>query len=421
MSSDDKILKKLAVDSIALMAVAAVLSSFFTYQNTEMIYAGGRKAAITNTPEMKQLAGTEYNDVYMDNIVTKIEAALSESKKFKEELGDRYIKIAKPDKKNVTLKVQDIYMERILRIYMEGVKDSSVDVEEIQRINCESIFSGMPLESGVVGLTAEEAILYQDNKQKEKLQRQHNKTENKDGDYVKNINIQYKKDKSDYMAQIDLTLDNIYVPSIYEDKDNFYISLKKPGTVYDKVIVIDAGHGGNDIGTFTKYGDIYEKNFNLDIVLELKKLLEHDNIKVYYTRLSDQKVYLNPRVDLANDSEADFFISVHCNASSSSQANGTEILYAGEDKTVRSQSKKFAQICMDEVVKSAKTKKRGIVLRKDVYILENAKVPAALIEGAYLTNPGDLNFLQKKKNRKKIAEGIYHAIIKAFEGKDQKK
>ena len=66
--------------------------------------------------------------------------------------------------------------------------------------------------------------------------------------------------------------------------------------MYDRILVIDAGHGGLDSGAVSKDGRIYEKNLNLGIILALKELLDKENIKVYYTRIQDNKVYLRPRV-----------------------------------------------------------------------------------------------------------------------------
>ena len=76
-------------------------------------------------------------------------------------------------------------------------------------------------------------------------------------------------------------------------------------------VIIDAGHGGSDGGTVS--GKIIEKDINLSVALKLKTILEDNNIEVILTRNSDEKMSLAQRTSVANDSNADFFISLHCN------------------------------------------------------------------------------------------------------------
>ena len=76
-------------------------------------------------------------------------------------------------------------------------------------------------------------------------------------------------------------------------------------------VVVDAGHGGSDGGTVS--GKAVEKDINLSVALKLKAILENDNIEVILTRSSDENMSLADRTSVANDSNADFFISLHCN------------------------------------------------------------------------------------------------------------
>ena len=101
------------------------------------------------------------------------------------------------------------------------------------------------------------------------------------------------------------------------------------------IIVLDAGHGGKDIGATRKYtdlGTVMEKNVTLAVVLKLGRLLEKDkDFKVIYTRKIDEFPSLLDRTTLANRSHADLFISVHVNSSktSSTAARGTETFVQG--------------------------------------------------------------------------------------------
>lgn len=104
--------------------------------------------------------------------------------------------------------------------------------------------------------------------------------------------------------------------------------------VFDK-IVIDAGHGGNKPGAIgSKYK---EKDVTLAVAIKLGKLINENlkSVKVYYTRVIDQDVDLYKRSTIANRLNADMFISIHCNSSTSKTAGGTETYAMGLGKTER--------------------------------------------------------------------------------------
>jgi N-acetylmuramoyl-L-alanine amidase len=216
---------------------------------------------------------------------------------------------------------------------------------------------------------------------------------------------------------ITLALNSVYeLQELYED-GSLYLDFIDPHELYDKVIVVDAGHGGRDSGA-TK-NKIDEKDVNLGIVQELKKLLDADtsNIGVYYTRTEDTNPTLDQRVQLANRADADLFISVHSNATSSnnfSGRRGTEVLYSESDTSELS-SEMFAQICQDNVTEMLQSKDLGLVAGDRIYIIRTSEVPVALIEVGYMTNREELSKLASEEYRALAAQGIYHAIQEAFE------
>ncbi|MBQ9119156.1 MAG: N-acetylmuramoyl-L-alanine amidase [Lachnospiraceae bacterium] len=218
------------------------------------------------------------------------------------------------------------------------------------------------------------------------------------------------------------TLDTVYAYRIVEDEYNYYICLLRPKDVYDKIVVVDAGHGGIDSGTYAKNHEYDEHEMNLSIVLYLKELLDATpEIKVYYTRVTDRSLTLSQRVGLANAVEADFFLSVHCNGNETRYLNGTEVLYtAAQDDWQGMNSKGFAQICMDKLDAYLGLKNLGLEARENnVTILKDAQVPVALAEVAYMSNASDMEQLAKERTRRAAAQALYEAILEGYRQLEQ--
>lgn len=214
-------------------------------------------------------------------------------------------------------------------------------------------------------------------------------------------------------AYIELHLDGVYEYEAVCEGNQLKVKFINPKEIYDKVVVVDAGHGGSQPGT--NRNDVLEKDITLDIVLYLKELLDKSNIRVYYTREDDSNPSFDDRVQLANQMDADYFVSVHINADERSRdSSGTEALYYTEDE----RSREFAQICADQVSASLNSKNRGITNGDSIYIVRSSKVPVALIEVGFLSNNAEFNLLCSDAYKKKAAEGIYNAILKAYESKE---
>lgn len=216
---------------------------------------------------------------------------------------------------------------------------------------------------------------------------------------------------------IEIVMDRVYELKTEYDEQHYYFDFLTPQEVYDKVVVIDAGHGGRAPGA-TKQG-INEKDIDLAIVLQLKNILDANdqNIGVYYTRTDDSNPTFDQRVQLANKSDADLFISIHNNATSSgrfSSTSGTAVMYNEADMSALS-SERFAQICLEEVTSQLGSKNKGLVKGNSIYIIRTSEVPVALIEVGFMTNREELELLNSEDYQRETAEGIYHAILRAFE------
>lgn len=216
----------------------------------------------------------------------------------------------------------------------------------------------------------------------------------------------------DLVGVIELVMDDVVEAQMTSEGEYIYLDFVDPHQVYDKVVVVDAGHGGNVPGA-TKMG-VNEKDLDLQIVLELKKLFDRcdKNIGVYYTRTDDSNPSFASRVGLANDSGADVFLSIHNNSTASgrmSSINGTEVMYEGGDTT--GESKKFASLCLDKLLKSLGSKSKGTVVGDEVYIIRMSEVPVALVEVGFMTNQQELENLQNSAYQAKAAKALYDAVL----------
>lgn len=216
---------------------------------------------------------------------------------------------------------------------------------------------------------------------------------------------------------IALGLDHVYELEQNYKEGALYLDFIDPHEIYDKVVVVDAGHGGRMPGTI-KLG-ISEKDINLAILLKLKALFdeEEQNIRVYYTRTTDSNPTFEQRVSLANKSDADLFISIHSNSSDTgnfTETNGTQVMYSESDGSELS-SERLAQICLDEVTKTLGSKKCHLIRGDSIYIIRMSEVPVALVEVGFMTNYEELDNLKDATYQRKAAKGIYNAIMKAFE------
>ena len=219
------------------------------------------------------------------------------------------------------------------------------------------------------------------------------------------------------------------------------------------VIVLDAGHGGNDPGTLGTIGT-REKDVTLGIVLKLGKLIEErlPDVKVVYTRKTDRFIELYRRGQIANENQGKLFISIHCNSleQKPSPTNGFEIYLLRPGKTedaikiaqkenavvrleqdyqdryqditpenfiiltmaqsayVR-QSEQFASLLNEEMGKKLSPAGNG-VKQAGFYVLVGASMPNVLIETGYLSNRKDEMFLRSPSGQQVIAESVLNAI-----------
>jgi N-acetylmuramoyl-L-alanine amidase len=160
-----------------------------------------------------------------------------------------------------------------------------------------------------------------------------------------------------------------------------------------KIIVIDAGHGGNDTGA--RRDGLSEKEITLQIAKEIQQYnKEQDAFEVVLTRDSDNDLTLAERIVKINELSPEMVISLHLNSSPKPETPnaGLEIYTQNSEK-----SKKLAEKI------SAKFAVHSIEDR-NLQILRESKVPAVLVELGFINNTRDRNYISSEKGRKEIAE-----------------
>lgn len=177
-------------------------------------------------------------------------------------------------------------------------------------------------------------------------------------------------------------------------------------------VVIDAGHGGKDLGTYSRKPPKYqEKYLTLATARMVKNYLEKMGCTVIMTRTEDVFIALEERSRLANESSPNLFVSIHYNSAANRQAEGIEIFYfrSETDKQRSSSSKALAHAILKSTLKTTDAKSRG-VKQGNLSVLRGTQMPAVLIEGGFLTNEKELQNLKNGVYLKKISWGIAQGI-----------
>ena len=164
-------------------------------------------------------------------------------------------------------------------------------------------------------------------------------------------------------------------------------------------IGLNAGHGGRDVGAVN--GNLYERDVNKIIVSFLAKELVAMG---YHIETFQQTSSVNEVVKWANNAELDYLISVHCNSFNESTACGHEVLFSkGSNK-----GEDLAQVIQNSLVKIVRLRDRGIKPRNNLAVLNRTKMPAVLVETAFISNSSESVLLREKPEifARAIADGI---------------
>lgn len=223
---------------------------------------------------------------------------------------------------------------------------------------------------------------------------------------------------------------------------------------YVRRIVIDPGHGGKDPGAVGKFSK--EKDIVLEVSLMLGQMIERfcPDVEVFYTRTTDDFIELHRRAKIANDKNADLFLSIHCNASKRAEAHGFEFFVMGLDKSEKNlevaklenasilleenyeqtydgidpnsseayiifslfqhayleQSLIFADKLMNAFQQYVQLHNRQIK-QAPFLVLWRTTMPSVLVELAFISNPEEEKFLNSTEGKKKMAYALYYGFV----------
>jgi len=189
-------------------------------------------------------------------------------------------------------------------------------------------------------------------------------------------------------------------------------AMQKTSERTQRLVVIDPGHGGYDLGARMSACD--EKSLALSTALLTKKYLTEMGYAVILTRTRDVFMALEKRTFIANQTKSKIFVSIHYNAAKNPIAQGIEVFYhASSDKFRTGSSKKLAARVLSKLIDRTVAENRGIK-EGNFYVIRETKMPAILIEAGFMTHPEELHRLKDINYRDKIARGIAEGIDSFF-------
>lgn len=222
-----------------------------------------------------------------------------------------------------------------------------------------------------------------------------------------------------------------YNKGLIEQLNNKHTSMLRTACVHRPGIVIDCGHGGNDLGT-VGFFNIKEKDITRSVGLKVAQLLQHEGFPVFLTRTADESVELDERTTFANTcKQALLMVSIHANSAPNSNSRGIETFCIADNlfksytsvhnehlnsylQDLNQQSALLAHVLHDHVVVSAKKKQNDVVDRKVKHsvsqVLIGSTMPSALIEIGFLSNKEEAQLLRDQSYQQMLAHGICSGI-----------
>jgi N-acetylmuramoyl-L-alanine amidase len=252
-----------------------------------------------------------------------------------------------------------------------------------------------------------------------------------------------------------LVVSSVFKGQIIDSLFKSTSSSARPYRAFSRIrkVVVDAGHGGTDPGAIGRSG-LREKDVNLDIAKRLAKLLAQEGIEVVMTRSIDKFIPLSSRVDIANDSGADLFISIHSNANRVRSLIGFEVYYVApsvSDSKRALEAAKSEELILKDAQFSGSSFDLKTILWDMIYtnsraesielsraicramnnnleakilgikgarfeVLRGIRMPGVLIESGFLSNRSEEQMLKNSYYRQKIAQALEQGLLEYAQG-----
>lgn len=205
--------------------------------------------------------------------------------------------------------------------------------------------------------------------------------------------------------------------ALFSNEDTSTLEMPLSGNV----IILDAGHGGVDGGSVAKSGTL-EKDVALDISLKLRDYLQASGALVYMTREDDSDLAnestrgfsnrktedLKSRLEIINSSNADYYVSLHLNATPSSKWRGAQTFY---NRTFE-ESKLMAESVQGEMVRQLENTNRSALPIHNIFLVDRAEIPGVLVEVGFLSNIQEAADLGTEEYQDKVAASIYQGMLR---------
>ncbi|OKO94140.1 Germination-specific N-acetylmuramoyl-L-alanine amidase [Geobacillus proteiniphilus] len=214
-------------------------------------------------------------------------------------------------------------------------------------------------------------------------------------------------------------MSTLLFPSLFSD-----LTSTKPWNLplSGRIIVLDPGHGGPDGGAVG--GEVVEKDIALNVAKKLRDYLQQQGALVLMTRETDRDLAspstrgysrrktedLLERTAFVNRSNADLFISIHLNAIPSPRWRGAQTFYYGSFI----ENERLARFIQAELRRNLENTHRLAKMIDTVYLLKHAKIPGALVEVGFLSNPDERELLASDGYQTKLAASIYKGVLRYF-------
>ena len=230
---------------------------------------------------------------------------------------------------------------------------------------------------------------------------------------------------------------------------SIFVSVKQSANVYSKdvekvfsdttlevntkkyKVIVDAGHGEPDGGAVTSDG-VKESTLNLQIAQKLEEVLIDEGMEVIMTREDEQNIAdidkqnkiremkvsdINNRIRIANESDADFLISIHMNKYNGAACKGWQTFYNKNSEN----GKKLAEAIQEGIKEIVKTDNKRTALKiENIKLIEKSTIPTVIVECGFISNPEEKVLLQSEEYQQKLAEGIVYGVKKYIKELEEK-